>query len=104
MPTVPRSKRPPWLAETPKGGWSKSPNADLYDKTAWRKLARAHKRANPLCVRCKEKGMITPVTDTDHIKAVRDGGDPLAWDNLQSLCKPCHLDKSNTERKNRRKG
>jgi hypothetical protein len=104
MNRIPKAKRPWWMPPLKDRNWSKSSNAELYNMTAWRKLAAAHKKANPLCVRCLAKGIRTPVTDTDHIRAVRDGGDPLAWDNLQSLCKPCHMDKSNEERQHRRGG
>lgn len=81
----------------PEKTWKRSENADKYNSWQWRKLATAHKRANPLCVRCLEKGIAKPAEATDHVKAIRDGGDFLAWDNLQSLCKKCHFDKTMEE-------
>lgn len=73
-------------------------NESFYNSTAWRTLAKAHKAANPLCVnhaRCKGVAHTT-----DHIKPINEGGDPFAWDNLQSLCDKCNPRK--TGRQSRR--
>lgn len=59
---------------------------------------------NPICVMCEEKGLITPAEVTDHKKAINAGGSKTDPDNLQSLCKPCHMDKSNQERKDFKNG
>jgi len=53
----------------------------------------AHKRANPLCVECQY-----PAQVTDHINPINMGGAVWDWNNLQSLCKPCHDAKSGRER------
>lgn len=104
MPTLPKSKRPYWLPERKAAGWSKSPNAKKYKTKAWERLALAHKRDNPLCVECLKQGIRAPVEVTDHVKALRDGGAFLDWNNLQSLCRPCHLRKTNEETKARAAG
>lgn len=67
-------------------------NQFFYNGAAWRDLAKAHKAANPLCInhaRCKGLAYIT-----DHVKPIREGGAPYAWDNLQSLCKGCNASKT----------
>lgn len=89
MPNMPKSKRPPWMPERIQHQ-RKNHNAAFYKGAAWERLASAHKRANPLCVHCLAKGMRTPVWATDHIRPMNQGGAPLAWDNLQSLCRACH--------------
>ena len=66
---------------------------------AWRKLReRILKRDNYLCVACGAKGRLTEATDVDHIKAKAHGGTDEE-DNLQSLCTPCHREKTAKEGK-----
>jgi 5-methylcytosine-specific restriction enzyme A len=48
----------------------------------------------PTCRTCG-----APSAQVDHITPIRDGGPPLARDNLQALCHPCHSRK--TARENR---
>lgn len=97
MATVPHATRPWWMPERKAHSRRKRANSKFYKSAAWVNLATAHKRANPLCVQCLEKGISTPVWCTDHIVPINAGGDPLAWDNLQSLCYPCHCRKSGKE-------
>lgn len=58
---------------------------------AWNKESKAHRRANPLCVRCKARGKIKLVDLTDHILPTRYFPElffePSNW---QSLCIGCH--------------
>ncbi|MBK8225393.1 MAG: HNH endonuclease [Candidatus Obscuribacter sp.] len=98
MPTVPHSTRPTWLPERKKGGWSKSDNARFYNSKTWRNAATVHKMQNPVCKLCEEKGITTPAEITDHITPISKGGSKMDFDNLQSLCRACHLAKTNKER------
>ncbi len=68
-----------------------------YD-SRWRAARSRFLKANPLCVRCKDNGTITPATVVDHIKPHR-GDNILFWNeiNWQSLCKKCHDKKTMTE-------
>ena len=62
----------------------------------WQRL-RAHKlRANPVCEECERQGRVTPAREVDHIEPFTSRQDPrrLDWDNLQSLCNPCHQRKT----------
>lgn len=52
------------------------------DRDAWR------------CRRCGRAGVL----EVDHVIPVQDGGAPYDLDNLQSLCRRCHRDKTNDER------
>lgn len=62
-----------------------------YDRKAWRVLRRSKLRANPYCELCVERDEYTEAVDVHH-KVDRRADEDLAfdWDNLQSLCKPCH--------------
>lgn len=56
-----------------------------YD-SAWRRVrAVALARDSGLCCLCHR-----PAVLVDHITPIRDGGERLALDNLQSLCRRCH--------------
>ena len=44
---------------------------------------------NPLCVHCKEKGIIEPAIELDHIIPLHKGGSDDE-DNWQGLCVECH--------------
>jgi 5-methylcytosine-specific restriction enzyme A len=63
---------------------------DWYQKAAWRKIARAQLRAQPICERCLPK--IVPATICDH--RVDHHGDPQKFWNppagFASLCASCH--------------
>lgn len=45
--------------------------------------------AEPLCRRCKERGIVTAATVPDHIKPLALGGSD-ADDNIRCLCQACH--------------
>ena len=64
----------------------------------WQVLRAWWLRHNPLCVKCREKGLVTEATEIDHI-VPHKGDKTLFWDrgNLQSLCKKCHSTKTATE-------
>ena len=61
-----------------------------YDRQ-WREARRRFLQLNPLCVKCMERGMLTPATVVDHVIPHR-GDRKLFWDeqNWQPLCKECH--------------
>ena len=52
-----------------------------------------------LCQVCRHNGRLTQATEVDHIVGKANGGDD-SLDNLQSLCKPCHKAKTQTESSN----
>ena len=55
--------------------------------------------AEPLCRHCRLLGVVTAATEVDHIH--RPHGDQVLQrhpQNLQPLCNPCHVRKSNWER------
>lgn len=65
----------------------------------WSKLRkRILQRDKHLCVACKAKGRITEATDVDHVVCKAQGGTDDE-SNLQSLCSPCHIEKTAMEGK-----
>jgi 5-methylcytosine-specific restriction protein A len=107
MAYIPKNKkRLPWetTAKNDSKSWTANKEiAAFYWSPIWRKTAKAHKAANPLCVKCKEEGRIKGAEVTDHITPIEDGGARLDWNNLQSLCHSCHNSKSASERHIRKK-
>jgi 5-methylcytosine-specific restriction protein A len=62
----------------------------------WQKRRESVLAANPICVACSAAGRVASATEVDHIVPLQHGGDD-SWDNLQSLCHDCHVDKTNAE-------
>lgn len=93
MPTLPKNKRPPWLPE--RKAWEHPGRRDdVYQSPRWKALRKWYRIANPLCVVCGDA-----MQDIDHIVPLSQGGDPYDIDNLQSLCRRCHNDKTNEDKK-----
>ena len=82
------------------GRASKAFRTKVYNSKRW-KATRAYILAEtPYCVACEKKGKITRATDVDHIQnlgiiyALGDYDEAYNIDNLQSLCKHCHGEKT----------
>jgi 5-methylcytosine-specific restriction protein A len=50
----------------------------------------------PLCARCEANGRIEPAVQVDHVIPLFKGGAERE-ENLQSLCVPCHVIKTNED-------
>lgn len=70
----------------------------FYKTTAWKKLRLWHLLRNPVCIECREMGQAAPARIVDHIVPIKQGGEALAQDNLQSLCQAHHNRKTAGER------
>lgn len=68
-----------------------------YSTARWARLRAAVLRARPLCEHCQRMGQIVVATQVDHVRAIKDGGEPWARGNLQALCATCHSRKTNAE-------
>jgi len=57
----------------------------------WERISKLKRRADPLCQVCR----VAAADDVDHLVPFRGPSDPLRtdWDNLQSICRPCHMKK-----------
>ena len=66
---------------------------------AWEKTSESYMTSvNGLCEECKRNGRLTPAVEVHHkIKLtpinVNDPEISLNWENLEALCKDCHLNK-----------
>ena len=68
-------------------------NPKLLSWYRYRERAKSYLARNPWCEECRRCGRSTIAADVDHITPLSAGGlDDL--DNLQSLCKECHHEKS----------
>ena len=65
------------------------------NRTRWRAVRlKALDRDNWGCVQCGRKGRL----EVDHITPLDWGGEPFDLTNVQTLCRPCHFDKTRSER------
>lgn len=56
----------------------------------WVRVRAAYAKKHPFCEECARRGIVRVLDDVDHIIPRRHGG-TNKHENLQSLCKPCHL-------------
>ena len=93
MPNMPERKQRPLLTGSGFDKGRRNANSTFYQSAAWRKLRGMFIRTNPVCIVCGRTGAVV-----DHIVRVNDNPDlALAWDNLQTMCHPCHNSKSGRE-------
>ncbi|WP_082746343.1 HNH endonuclease signature motif containing protein [Sphingomonas sp. CCH5-D11] len=95
-------KRTPRFYTTPKPTAHRVSLSGGYD-SQWRKLRDRRIDAEPLCRHCTVKGLVTPAVEVDHIKPKALGGQD-EWENTQSLCKPCHVEKTRNDVQRIRRG
>ncbi|MFA6516735.1 MAG: HNH endonuclease signature motif containing protein [Bacteroidia bacterium] len=99
MPTQPKPLPKPWYTPPqPHERWYRDKSKFNYNSPAWRKLSKQVALEEPLCSECRKEGRAVPGEVTDHDKAIEDGGDPWARENLHRLCNSCHNSKSARER------
>lgn len=79
------------------------PYFKLYHSIRWRETSKAYRAANSLCEECLKHGKQSLATSVDHIQALKDGGNPWDYGNLQSLCARCHNNKTVRENQEREK-
>lgn len=64
----------------------------------WRQARAAYLSEHPLCCLCSKQGLVSAANVVDHI--IPHKGDKIYFwdqDNWQSLCAPCHNQKTATE-------
>jgi len=67
----------------------------------WKRARLMHLAREPLCRMCSKENRYTLANEVDHIVPLAIGGNRFDSANLQSLCRPCHQEKT---REDRRKG
>ena len=76
----------------------------FYKSAVWMKCAKGYKASKGgLCERCWDKGLIVPGEEVHHkIRLTPENlADPsiaLNWDNLELLCKDCHIQEHRPKR------
>lgn len=96
MPTLPKKNFTPSYVPEPDKVTRATGDQAFLNTSAWRDVAVLHKTQNPLCENCYNKGRLRDVEETDHT-IPRPIGKPLDFENLMSLCKRCHAQKSGKE-------
>lgn len=69
----------------------------------WVKLRREVLTDEPLCRSCKKMGFVSLATEVDHIVPLWMGGKEFERDNLQPICRECHIIKTSEEATRRSK-
>ena len=90
MPTIKKHTKRPWIPEHRPFEGYRHHNTEFYQSRQWRVLRAVKLQQNPLCEECQRQGRLTPAQMVDHIVPINKGGEPLALENLQSLCNRCH--------------
>jgi 5-methylcytosine-specific restriction protein A len=83
---------------------AKRKNHWFYQSTKWRTTRNDYISKHPICEECERKGYLVKGYFVDHItplevlpteyNAIMQACNP---DNLQTLCRSCHADKTNKE-------
>ena len=61
-----------------------------YQLERWRRLRRHQLTVEPLCVMCRQRGLVRPATVVDHVEPHRGNWNKFLTGKLQSLCEHCH--------------
>ena len=72
----------------------------FYNSPAWKKCRASYVKKEPLCEVCLKKGVYTPVEIVHHIieltpDNISNPDIALSHENLQSVCRECHLEAHN---------
>ena len=97
MPFLNKNIKRPWIKES-EGNQATKKTDPFYKSNQWRKIRLIKLRINPLCEQCEAKGIVREGKEIDHIKRLKEGGEPFDLENLQTLCKSCHAKKRAKER------
>ena len=88
-------------------GDNRKKRQELYNMDEWKKLSKTYRMKHPLCEKCLENGIITPVAHVHHIKSFMRGKTDaekiellLSESNLMSLCVEHHTDIHNRKKHN----
>ena len=71
----------------------------FYNSQPWQALRQQKLKRDRFCEECRRGGRLVLATHVDHKHEIRQGGERLDMDNLQSLCHSCHSRKTLKERR-----
>ena len=69
----------------------------FYKTGVWRRIRSIQLRKHALCEKCQKEKRLTVATDCDHISPEWDTWEEFIAGPFQSLCGPCHKDKTMDE-------
>ena len=79
---------------TERAAWARP----FYASHSWRRCRQGYARSvGGLCERCLRRGLYTPGAEVHHkirltAETIQDPAVALCWDNLELLCKDCHME------------
>src|SRR5262245_32658724 len=68
-----------------------------YNTVRWLRVRKRQLIREPLCRVCNAFGLVVVANEVDHVVTVKRGGAVFDPNNLQSLCKTHHSEKTNCE-------
>jgi len=75
--------------------------SNFRDTMRWKRLRARVRRRDPLCVECLSRGDTAVTEEVDHVVPVSGGGAVWSLENLQGLCRQCHIQKTTAENRQR---
>lgn len=69
--------------------YDRDPNTKRRYGREWQRIRKRYVEKHPFCEQCYEHGVLIPVDEVHHKKPLAEGG-THDFDNLISLCQPCH--------------
>lgn len=69
----------------------------FYNTQQWQDIRRIQLNKEPLCRECRQYGRTRAANEVDHITPIAEGGSATDPENLQSLCKTHHSQKTRRE-------
>ena len=105
MPTIYRA--PKNINKDSYSAKRKAERQAIYSSTTWKQLRETKLRQKPLCECCLKNGVVRIAKDVHHLVSFMSTNDPveryrLAYDldNLQSICRSCHVAIHNPKKNN----
>lgn len=68
------------------------PERAVYQSRRWRNLVEIKRKADPICERCKAKGILNQTEIVHHKVPIAQGGAPYDLLNTESVCRKCHAE------------
>jgi 5-methylcytosine-specific restriction endonuclease McrA len=85
------------LKGRPQGGKVNAYTKRIHHSARWLRVRLEKLERDPLCQRHAHRGQIVRAVDVDHWRPLDQGGAPYDDDNLVSLCRECHGEKTQAE-------
>lgn len=74
-------------------------NSELYNSSSWKRIRSTVLRINPICQSCLSNGIVVQADVVDHVFPHRRDKHKFIHNVFQSLCVPCHTQKTKWEKR-----